>query len=153
MTITWALSTVVGDNKIDDDKKCWESAGDFDHHADATVRCGAHRPMEHIPGFTRSHWMPPSGECLHRIAPAATMVDKYIENTQSTNKKLFLASNYGTNQSLAVYENFIPQKGPSTKLVDVTSCIKRCNATIGAEELADISSYQRLSADKNYKSY
>jgi hypothetical protein len=31
--------------------------------------------MEHIPGFTRSQWMPPSGECLHRIAAVAAMVD------------------------------------------------------------------------------
>jgi len=37
--------------------------GDFDCHADAAVQCEAHRPMEHIPGFTRSHWMPPSVEC------------------------------------------------------------------------------------------
>jgi len=47
---------------------------------------GGVRPMEHIPGFTRSHWMPPSGECLRRIAPAATMVDEFVENTQNTNK-------------------------------------------------------------------
>jgi hypothetical protein len=32
------------------------------------------RRVEHIQGFTRSHWMPPSVECLRRIAPAATMV-------------------------------------------------------------------------------
>jgi hypothetical protein len=88
MTITWALSTVVGDNGIND-KKCRESAGDFDHHADAAVRCGAHRPLEHILGFTRSHWMLPSGKCLCRIAPAAAMVDKYIENTQNTNINYF----------------------------------------------------------------
>ena len=62
MTIAWSLSMVVGDNRIDDDKKCRESAGDFNHHADAAVRCGAHRPMEHILGFTRSHWMLPSGK-------------------------------------------------------------------------------------------
>jgi hypothetical protein len=37
----------------------------------------AHRPMEHIQGFTRSHWMPPSGECLRRIAPAAVMVNDF----------------------------------------------------------------------------
>jgi hypothetical protein len=49
------------------------------------------------------------------------MVHKYIENTQNTNKKLFLASDYGTNRALCVYENFIPQKGPSTQLVDVTA--------------------------------
>jgi hypothetical protein len=89
MTITWALSMVVGGNGIKEDKKCRESAGDFDHHVDAAVQCRVHRPMEHILGFTRSHWMPPSGECLHCIAPAAAMVDKYIENTQNTNKKHF----------------------------------------------------------------
>jgi hypothetical protein len=89
MAITWALSTVVGDNGIDKDKKCRESAGDFDNHADAVVQCGAHCPMEHITGFTRSHWMLPSGKCLCCIAPAATMVDEYIENTQNTNKNYF----------------------------------------------------------------
>jgi hypothetical protein len=97
MTITWALSTVLGDSGIDDDKKCWESAGDFDRHVDAAVQCGAHHPMGHIPGFTRSHWMLPLGKCLRRIAPEAAMVGEYIENTQNTNKKLFLASNYTTN--------------------------------------------------------
>ncbi len=97
MTITWALSTVVGDNGIDDNKKCRKSAGDFDHHADAVGQCRAHCPMEHIPGFTRNHWMAPLGKCLHCIAPAAAMVEEYIENTQNTNKKLFTASDYGTN--------------------------------------------------------
>jgi hypothetical protein len=92
MTITWALSMVVGDTGIDNDKKCRESAGDFDHHADAVVQCGTHCPKGHIPGFTRSHWMLPLGECLRCIAPVATMVDKHIENTQNTNKKIFLAS-------------------------------------------------------------
>jgi hypothetical protein len=129
--------------------KCRESAGDFDHHADAGVQCGAHRPMEHIPGFTRSHWMLPLGKCLRCIAPAAAIVDEYIENTQNTNKKLFLAGDYGTNQSLDVYENFIPPNEPSTQLVDGTSCVKMCNATIGAEQLSYILSYQTLSADKN----
>jgi hypothetical protein len=38
---------------------------------------GAHRPIEHIQGFTWSHWMLPSGECLRRIAPAAAMVDEF----------------------------------------------------------------------------
>ena len=77
---------------MEDNTKCRQIAGDFDCHADAAVRCGAHRPMKHIQGFTRSHWMPPSGECLRRIAPAAAMVDEFVETTQNTNKKLFLAS-------------------------------------------------------------
>jgi hypothetical protein len=54
--------------------------------------------MEHIPGFTRSRWMPPLGECLHHIAPAAAMVNEFVENTQNTYKKLFLASDYDTVQ-------------------------------------------------------
>jgi hypothetical protein len=72
--------------------------------------------------------------------------------TQNNNKKLFLARDYGTNQSLVVYENFIPPKEPSTYLTDATSCVKMCDTTIGADKLADISSYQTLSADKKKKS-
>ncbi len=71
-------------------------AGDFDCHADAAVRRGAHCPMEHNQGFTGSHCMPPSGKCLHRIALAATMVNEFVETTQSTNKTQFLAGNYST---------------------------------------------------------
>ncbi len=48
--------------------KYMSNAGDFDCHVNAAVRWGAHRSIDHIPGFSRSHWMPPSGECLHRIA-------------------------------------------------------------------------------------
>jgi hypothetical protein len=45
-------------------------------------RCdaGLHRPMDHIPGFTRSQWMPPLGKCLRRIASAAAMVNEIFEN-------------------------------------------------------------------------
>jgi hypothetical protein len=48
--------------------------------------------MDHIRGFTQSHRMQPSGECLRRIGQAATMVDEFVETTQNTNKKLFLAT-------------------------------------------------------------
>jgi hypothetical protein len=34
----------------------------FYYHADTAVRRGAHCPIEHIQGFTWSHWMPPLGE-------------------------------------------------------------------------------------------
>ena len=54
-----------------------------------TVRREAHCPMEHSQGFTRSHWMLPSGECLRRIAPAAAMVNKFVETTQNTNNQNF----------------------------------------------------------------
>ena len=58
-------------------QKCRQIDDDFDGHGDAAVRREAHRPMEHIQGFTRSPWMPPSGECLRRIAPVAAMVDNF----------------------------------------------------------------------------
>jgi hypothetical protein len=35
--------------------------------------------MEHVQGFTGSHWMPPSGKCLRRIAPAAAVVNKAVK--------------------------------------------------------------------------
>jgi hypothetical protein len=41
--------------------------------------------------------MPPSGKCLRHIAPAAAMVDKFVETTKNTNKTQLLASNYCTN--------------------------------------------------------
>jgi hypothetical protein len=68
--------------------------------------------------------MPPSGECLRRIAPAAVMVDEFVETTLNTNKTQILPSNYGTFRSLVVCENFVPQNGPSTQLIDATSCVK-----------------------------
>ncbi len=92
--------------------------------------------------------MPPSGKCLRRIAPAAAMVNEFVETTQNTNKTQLLASNYSTFRALIISENFLPQNGPSTKLIDATSFVKMWNATIGAEELAIISSYHTLSADK-----
>ena len=132
---------------------CRRIAGNFNCHGDAAVRQGAHRPIEHVRGFTRSHWMPPSGEFLHHIAPAAVMVDKFVETTQNTNRTQLLTSNYSTFRALVVCENCIPQNGPSTQLINATSCVKLWDVTIVAEELANISSYQTLSADKNWKSY
>jgi hypothetical protein len=82
---------VVANNEIEETKNAGKS-NDFDGHGDAAVQRGAHRLMEHIQGFTRSHWMQPSGKCLRHIAPAAAMVDKFVETTQNTNQKLFLAN-------------------------------------------------------------
>jgi hypothetical protein len=90
------FSYVSGQQRIGNNKKCRQIAGDFDCHAYAAVRRGAHRPIEHIQGFTRSHWMLTSGECLRRVAPAATMVDGFVETTLNTNKRQLLPSNYST---------------------------------------------------------
>jgi hypothetical protein len=83
-----------GQQRIDDVEKFRQIDGNFNCHADAAVRHGAHHPMEHVQGFTQSHWMPPLGKCLHHIAPAAAMVDEFVETTQNTNKTQLLASNY-----------------------------------------------------------
>jgi hypothetical protein len=72
--MTWSLATVVANNEINHNKKCRQIAGNFYGHADAGVQRGMNHPMEHIPGFTRRHWMPPLGKCLHRIAPVAAKV-------------------------------------------------------------------------------
>jgi hypothetical protein len=40
--------------QIANNEKCRQIVGDFDCHADAAVRCGAHHLMDHILGFTRS---------------------------------------------------------------------------------------------------
>ena len=78
-----------GQQQIGDNKKCEQIAGNFDCHADAAVQHGVHRLIEHIQGFTWSHWMPPSGKCLRRIAPAAAMVDELVETTLNSNKHNF----------------------------------------------------------------
>ena len=114
---------VVGDSESTATKKCRQIDGDFDGHGDASVRRGTHRPIDHIQGFIRSHWMPPSGECLRRIAPAAAMVKEFEKNTLNTNKTQLLASNYGTFRALVVCENFVTRKGPSTHVIDATSVV------------------------------
>ncbi len=40
--------------------------GLFDGHSDALVRNRAHRPMEEVQSFTRSHWTPLSGKYYAR---------------------------------------------------------------------------------------
>jgi hypothetical protein len=81
------------------------------------------------------------------------MVNVFVENTQNTNKKQLLARNYGAFPSLVICESFVSQNGPSTQLINATSCVKMCDGMIGAEELVHIPSYQTLSADNNWESY
>jgi hypothetical protein len=51
--------------------KCPLSAGCFDGHGGLLVQYKVHLPIEHIQGYTGSHWMPPLGNYLLCIAPAA----------------------------------------------------------------------------------
>jgi hypothetical protein len=86
LIITMLYSYDGGRKRIGGNKKCRRIDGNFYCHDNAAVQRGAHRPIEHIQGFTRSHWMPPSVECSHRIAQAAAMVNKFVETTKNTNK-------------------------------------------------------------------
>jgi hypothetical protein len=45
--------------------------GHFDGHGGAPEGYRWHCPMRHVQGYPRSHWMPPSGNYLLFIAPAA----------------------------------------------------------------------------------
>jgi hypothetical protein len=49
------LAVVVAKNKINNDKKCRQIAGDFDCHANAVVQCGA---WLGIPMFGSNFWDP-----------------------------------------------------------------------------------------------
>jgi hypothetical protein len=51
--------------------KCPLSASRFDCHGGPPVQYKAHLLMEHVQGYTRSHWMPPSGDYSIHIATAA----------------------------------------------------------------------------------
>ncbi len=42
---------VMGDNGIDDYKKCKQTDDNFDPHAAGAIRRDGHRPMERIHGF------------------------------------------------------------------------------------------------------
>jgi hypothetical protein len=52
---------------------CSSVVGCFDGHGGLPVQYKAHRPMQHVQGYSRSHWTPASGNYLLCIAPAATM--------------------------------------------------------------------------------
>jgi hypothetical protein len=63
---------------------CSSIVGHFDGHGGPLMQYEAHRPMQHVQGYSGSHWTPPSGNYLLRIAPAAaratgkqTTINKY----------------------------------------------------------------------------
>jgi hypothetical protein len=51
--------------------KCTSSTGCVDGRGSAPVGYKVHSPMQHGKSYTGSHWMPPSGNHLLRIAPGA----------------------------------------------------------------------------------
>jgi hypothetical protein len=53
------------------------------------MRGGAHHPMEHIMGFTQSHWMLSSGECSHCNTAAAAEVNDFGGKHKTLTKNYF----------------------------------------------------------------
>jgi hypothetical protein len=51
--------------------KCNSVAVHFKGLADAPVLCGVHRLMQHVQGYSGSHWTPILGDYSLRMAPAA----------------------------------------------------------------------------------
>jgi hypothetical protein len=79
----------MGDNGINDYKKCRQIDDNFDSHAAEAIRRNAHCLMERICSFIQSHKMPPLGKCPCCIAPAATMVDNFELNPKTVTKHNF----------------------------------------------------------------
>jgi hypothetical protein len=64
--------------------KCTSSASCFNDHGGVPEQYSWRCLMQHVQGYSGSHWMPPSGEYSLRIAPAAaratgkqTTINKY----------------------------------------------------------------------------
>jgi len=87
--------------------KYTSNTGDVNCYGDLVVQCGAHCPMEHTPGFNRSHWMLPLGECTHRIATVAVLVDNFGCKHQTPTKKLFSPSLPTSEESIVDQATFI----------------------------------------------
>jgi hypothetical protein len=51
--------------------KCTSSTGRFDGHGGVPEQYRRHCPVWYVQGYSRSHWMPASGNYLLCIAPAA----------------------------------------------------------------------------------
>jgi len=83
---------VVAINKSTPTKKGKSNAGNFEHHEDTAVQCGVDCPMDHIRGFTRSHWLPTFGECLSHIVLAAAMVNKFVAKHKTLPNTTFSAN-------------------------------------------------------------
>jgi hypothetical protein len=63
---------------------CSSDIGHFDGHGGPPVQYEAHCPMQHVQGYSGSHWTPPSGDYMLHIAAAAaratgkqTTINKY----------------------------------------------------------------------------
>jgi hypothetical protein len=74
-------------NKATMTNKCISSAGRFDGHGSAPEQYRQHCLMQHVQGYSRSHWTPPLGNYLLRITPATARATANKTTTKKCNKK------------------------------------------------------------------
>jgi hypothetical protein len=101
-------------NKSTMTKKYTSFSGCFDGHGNLPGQYNMHCLMENILGYIRGHWMPPLGQCLHRITLATTRVIEF--GTQK--------GGYGDENRSSKANSKKTQNRPSTQLIEATSCIK-----------------------------
>jgi hypothetical protein len=68
--------------------KCSLSAIRFYGHGGLLVQYKAHHLMQHVQGYSRSHWTLPLGSYLLRIAPTATRATANKTTTKNVPKRL-----------------------------------------------------------------
>ncbi len=61
--------------------------GRFDGHGGPSVQYEAHRPMQHVQGYSESHWMPPLGNYSLHVALAAARATANKTSTKKYTKK------------------------------------------------------------------
>ena len=74
---------------VDNETKYTRFAGDFEDHADARVRFGVHRPIEHNQGFTRKPLNVSIGQLFAHYCPGTSAMVIDGGNTTNTIKKSF----------------------------------------------------------------
>jgi hypothetical protein len=67
---------------------CSSVIGHFDGHGSPPVQYKVHRPMQHVQGYSGSHWMPPSSNYSLRITPAAVRATANKRMTKNVPKRL-----------------------------------------------------------------
>jgi hypothetical protein len=65
---------------------CSSIVGRFDGHDGLPVQYKVHRPMQHVQSYSGSHWMPPAGDYLLRITPAAARATANKTTTKNVPK-------------------------------------------------------------------
>ena len=146
LIITWSLAYCCGKQWNRRDKKCRQIDNDFDTMQMSWCHAGC------ISQWSTSRALLEATACHHQASSCIALPQILVKNTK-TNKKIFLTS---LPTVLDRSQNLWEFRDPKRTLYSPHRCNKlhkMWNITIGAEVLANISSYQTLSADKNWKSY